>query len=247
MILNFNLIRLIIFSSFILIFPFIQKQWFNLYLFNEDKYSFYSILYYCSGVIVPLFICFSSFLKFTYYKFDKNNNKFIKGKSLLIITLFTLIFLSFVLVNYFYINIDLFFNLVLNINLFSKINYLQNSYVIFIVCILMIFRNTRIFLKKLSMVNFIILSLIIWHTQVNNILISNEFKINNYINLVNTNFINIIFLFTIELLFYLWSYMSYKNNLSDWKVPIPLKIDVLNISNIAIFYFFIFLYYSLLE
>jgi len=81
-----NSTSLIITLSLLLILPFVQKQWFNLYLFNINDISIYSILYYLSGIICPSLICLNSFNNFTYYKFNKNKincKKIITGKSLL--------------------------------------------------------------------------------------------------------------------------------------------------------------------
>ena len=234
MIINYKQLRLILIITFVLTFPFVQKQWFNLYLFNRNSLSFYSILYYLSGIICPVIICLYSLNNFTYYQFnikDPKNNRVIKGKTLLTVILLTIIPLSVFIANYLYINFKV----------------TQPIYFVFIISFLLIFKQTRILIKKLVLINFFFITLFIWYSQINNINIDNNFLLNNYLNLDNSNFINIIFLFVIEIIYYLWSFVSYKNNLSDWVVNKPLKTDFLNGLKIFIFYSFVIVYYSILE
>jgi len=147
-----NTTKLLVSLSFLLILPFIQKQWFNLYLFNINQISFYSILYYLSGTICPSLVCLNSLKSYTYYDFNKNNiysKNIIKGKKLLFIVAINLIFLSYFIADYLYINFDLIFNLFLEgINL-PKPDILQLSFFIFLISILLIFKKSRFLLKKL--------------------------------------------------------------------------------------------------
>ena len=97
MIIKNNTTKLLFTISFLFILPFVQKQWFNLYLFNNNDISFYTILYYLSGTICPSIVCLNSLKKYTYYSFNKNkiyskNN--IKGTNLLFLVAINLIFLS---------------------------------------------------------------------------------------------------------------------------------------------------------
>ena len=88
--------KLLVTILFLLILPLVQKQWFNLYLFNINDFSFSSILYYLSGIICPLLICLNSLNNNTYYKFNKNSiyiKNSIKGKSLLFLVAINLSFL----------------------------------------------------------------------------------------------------------------------------------------------------------
>lgn len=243
---NFKLIRLIYILSFILLFPYVQKQWFNLSLLNQNNYSFYSIIYYLSGLVCPLVVFFGSLKEFTYHKFQTSNNKTINGKSLLLLILFLLLPLSFITQNYFYNNLELFFNIFFNTSFLSQISFIQNIYIFFVILILFIFKNTRIFIKKITLINFILFAILIWHAKINYIFIKDKFFINSYLNLANENLINIIYLIFIELLFYSWSYISYKNNLSNWEMPIPFKREFISISKILIFYFFMIVYYLLI-
>ena len=250
MIINNRQIRVALIIFFVLIFPFIQRQWFNLYLFNRNNLSFYSLLYYLSGVICPILISLYSLNYFTYYQFNiKNfsNNKLIKGKTLFTLILLTIIPLSVLIANYLYINIDLIINLFGGKSFIPHLNILQQSYIIFIITILLIFKQTRVLLKKLVLINFFLITLYIWYLQINNINIDDNFLLINYLKLDNSNFINIIFLFGIEITYYLWSFISNKNNLSDWIVQKPLRIEILNGFKIVFFYLFVIVYYSILE
>jgi hypothetical protein len=234
---------------FILILPFIQKQWFNLYLFNTNDISFYSILYYLSGTICPILVCLNSLKNYTYYKFNKNNiysNNLIKGKRLFFLVAINLIFLSYFLVDYIYINFDLIFNLFFEVINLPKPNIIQLSCFIFLISILLIFKKSSFILKKLVLVNFILISLYLWHLQINNIIVDNQFHIYRYFGLNDLNLINLFILVAIEISFFTWSFLSYKTNLSDWIVRKPQKGDIIPLLNMFIFYFFIIIYYSIL-
>ena len=247
---NYRQIRLILVISFVLIFPFVQRQWFNLYLFNTNSLSFYSILYYLSGIICPGLICFYSLNNFTYYQFnikDFKNNRLIKGKTLLTLILLTIIPLAIIISNYLYINLDLIFNLFDDKSFLASISIFNNIYIIFIITILLIFKQTKILTKKLVLINFFLITLFIWYSQINNINIDNKFILNDYLKLDNSNFSNIIYLFIIEIIYFLWSFLSNKNNLSDWVVHYPLKTDIFNFLKIIFFYLFVIVYYSILE
>ena len=236
--------------SFLLILPFVQKQWFNLYLFNFNEVTIYSILYYLSGIICPSLICLNSLNNFTYYKFNNNNiqkNKFIKGKSLLCLVAIVLLFLSYLISDYFYINLDLITNLFLERIEIQQPEILQLSISILFVAIILIFKKSRLFFKKLIFVNFILISFIIWYLQINNINIDDQFQIYKYYELDNINLINVSILLSIEIFYFMWSYLSYKSNLSDWIIPIPKKGDLITFFRILIFYFFIIIYYSVLS
>jgi len=96
------------------------------------------------------------------------------------------------------------------------------------------------------LVNFILISFYLWHLQINNISVDDQFYIYKYFGLNDLNLINLFILFAIEISFYTWSFISSKTNLSDWIVPKPQKRDVIPFLNILIFYFFIIIYYSIL-
>ena len=115
MIIKFSLLRLSIIILLVILFPLVQKQWLNLYLFDINNLSIYKLLYYLSGLIVPILVIINSLNKFTYYKFNfhkkKNNNSDVSGKSLLLITLVILSILSILISNYIFINLKIIFNL----------------------------------------------------------------------------------------------------------------------------------------
>ena len=249
MIIKNNTTKLIVTLSFLLILPFVQKQWFNLYSLNINDISFYLILYYLSGAICPTLVYINSLKNYTYYNFTKekiHSIKIIKGKRLLFLVVINLLFLSYLIADYIYINFDLLFNLFLEGINVPKPDIPQLSFFIFLISILLIFKKSRFLLKKIILVNFILISLYLWHLQINNIIVDDQFHIYRYFGLNDFNLINVFFLVAIEISFYTWSFISYKTNLSDWIVPKPQKGDVIPFLNIFIFYFFIIIYYSIL-
>ena len=249
MIIKNNTTKLLITLSFLLILPIVQKQWFNLHSFNINDISFYSILYYLSGAICPFLVCINSLKNYTYYNFSKDkihSIKIIKGKKLLFLVAVNLIFLSYLIADYIYINFDLIFNLFLEGNNVPILDIPQLSFFIILISILLIFKKSRFLLKKIILVNFILISLYLWHLQINNISVDDQFHIYRYFGLNDINLINLFILVAIEISFYTWSFISYKTNLSDWIVPKPQKGDVIPFLNMLIFYFFIIIYYSIL-
>ena len=246
MIFKNNPTSLIISLSFFLILPFVQKQWLNLYLFNINDISIYSILYYLSGTICPSLISLNSLNNFTYYKFNKNkinSKKIIKGKALLFLVVISLIFLSYLIADYFYINFDLINNLFLEGIKLQQPDIFQLSIFIFFIAVFLIFKKYKFFLKKLILVNFILISFLIWYLQINNIIIDDQFHIYKNYALDNINLINVFNLITIEIFYFIWSFLSYKTNLSDWIINMPKKDDINQFLKILIFYFFIIIYY----
>ena len=249
MIIKNNSSRLLITLTFLLIIPFVQKQWFNLYLFNINDISFYSILYYLSGTISPSLISLNSLNNYTYYKFNKNkiySKKIIKGKALFLLVATNLIFLSYLIADYILINFDFVCNLFLKGIKFQQPDISQLSIFILLISVLLIFKKYRILFKKLILINFIMISFYIWYLQVNNISFDNHFHIYKYFGLNNINLVNVFILVAIEISFFTWSFLSYNTNLSDWIVNKPQKKDLIPFLNIFIFYNFIIIYYSLL-
>ena len=244
-----NTTNLLVTLSLSLILPFIQKQWFNLYLFNINNISIYSFLYYLSGTICPSLICLNSLNNYTYYKFNENkiySNKSIKGKSLLFLVAINLIFLSFLSIDYMYINFDLLSNLFLEGLNLQQPDIFHLSLLILLVSIFLIFKKSRVLFKKLILGNFILISFYIWYLQINNINIDNQFHIYKYLGLTNLNLINVFILVAIEISYFTWSFLSYKTNLSDWIIPMPQKRDIIPFLNMFIVYFFIIIYYFIL-
>jgi len=224
-----NTKKLLVTLSFLLILPFVQKQWFNLYSLNINDISFYSILYYLSGAICPSLVYINSLKNYTNYNFTKDKFhtiKKIKGKRLLFLVAINLIFLSYLISDYIYINFDLILNLFLGGINVPKPDIPQLSFFIFLISILLIFKKTRFLLKKIILVNFILISFYFWHLQINNISVDDQFHIYRYFGLNDLNLINLFILIALEISFYTWSFISYKTNLSDWIVPKPQKEDI---------------------
>jgi len=242
-----NSSNLLIAIPLLLIIPLVQKQWFNLYLFNINNVSFYSILYYLSGLICPTLICLNSLKYYTNYNFDRNKTnikKVIKGKALLFLVAINLVFLSFLITDYFIINFDLLSNICFEEIKLQKPDIFKLCLLTFLISILLIFKKFRLLFKKLILVNFILISFYIWYLQINDINVYDQFRIYRYFGLNDINLSNVFILATIELLYFTWSFISYKTNLSDWVVHLPQKIYFDQILNIFIFYFFIIIYYS---
>ena len=231
-----------------LILPFVQNQWLNLYLFNISNVSFYSILYYLSGTICPFLICLNSLNNYTYYDFNNNiySKKSIKGKALFFFVATNLIFLSYLITEYIYINFDLLFNIFSDGFNLQKPDIFQFSLFIFLISILLIIKKSRLLFKKLILVNFVLISFYGWYFQINNINVDDRINIYRFFGLNDIILNNIFILIIIEILYFTWSFLSYKNNLSDWNVRIPQKGDFTPILNMIIFYFFIIIYYSIL-
>ena len=249
MIIKNNTTKLLVLVSFLLILPFVQKQWFNLYLFNKNDISFYSILYYLSGTICPFLVFLNSYNNYTYHNFNKKNiysKNTIRGKELLFLVVINLIFLSYLISDYIYINFDLVHNLFLEGLNLQKPEIFQFILYIVLICVLLIFKKSRILFKKLLLVNFILISFYLWYLQINNININDQYYIYKYFGLNNLNLINVFILIAIEISYFTWSYLSYKNNLSDWIVRKPQKEDIAPFLNMFIFYSFIVIYYSIL-
>jgi hypothetical protein len=202
-----------------------------------------------SGTICPSLVCLNSFKNYTYYNFNKNeihSKNIINGRRLLFLVAINLIFLSYFIVDYLYIHFDLIFNLFLEgINLPNP-DFLHLGLFIFLISILLIFKKSRFLLKKIILINFILISLYLWHLQINNINVDDQFHIFRYFGLNDLNLINIFILLAIEISFFTWSFLSYKTNLSDWIVQKPQKGDLIPFLNMFIFYFFIIIYYSIL-
>ena len=226
-----------------------QKQWFNLYLFNFNNFSFYSILYYLSGIICPSLICFNSLNNYTYHKFNKNkiySKKSIKGKLLLFLVAINLIILSYSTIDYIYINFDLISNLFFEGFNLQKPNILPLSLMMTLIVFLLIFKKSRVLFKKLILGNFVLISFYISYLQINNINVDDQFHIYKYFGLNNLNLINILLLVALEISYFTWSFLSYETNLSDWMVLLPQKRDFTPFLNMFIFYFFIIIYYLIL-
>ena len=118
--------------------------------------------------------------------------------------------------------------------------------------ILLLMNKTKRFIKKLFLLNFFIICLINWTSYYLNlhgmeIFINKYISNNSYYEFNRLNILNIIYLFIFELFFYLWSYITYQDNLSDWSISYPNRSDFLPISKIIIFYIGILIYYLIFK
>ncbi len=252
MIIKFSLLRLSIIILLVILFPLVQKQWLNLYLFDINNLSIYKLLYYLSGLIVPFLVIINSLNKFTYYKFNfhkKNNNNNdldISGKSLFLITLVISCILSILISHYIFINLKIILNFLMSNNEYLvKFDFDKQILFVVIISIFLIFKKTKFLLKKIILTNFFIFSIFSWYSQINNSSLNNVIPFYIF-KFGNINFVNLVFLLAIETMFYLWSYISYNSYLSDWNLPKPYKKEVIPILNIIMFYLLIILYYSIL-
>ena len=252
MIIKFSLFRLAIIFILIISLPLIQNQWLNLYLFNINNFSIYKLLYFLSGLICPILVFINSLNYFTFYKFDniKKSNNNISGKGLFFISALTLFILSGLITYYLLLNLDLFFELFLTTNDYLlNISLAAYLLVVLFLSLFLLFKKTRIYMKKFILINFFIISILIWYSRLNNIFVPDLFLLTELFNIdnINTiNIINILFLICIEILYYFWCYISFKSNLSDWRVPRPNLKNFSIVISIIFFYFIIILYYSLL-
>ena len=249
MIIKFSPVRLSIIFLLVILFPFVQKQWLNLYLFNINNFTIYKLLYYLSGLSIPLLVIINSLSKFTFYKFNypkQIKTDYINGKFLLLITSIMLILLSALISCYILLNFKIFLELIISNNNY-QVSFYNDKQILFtvIISILLIFKKTKTVIKKTLLANYFIMSIFIWYAQINNVLITNINPIYN-IKFNNLNYINIIFLLAIETVFYLWSYISCGSYLSDWSVPKPYIEEIKPIFSILFFYFLIIIYYSIL-
>ena len=210
-------------------------------LLDESDFSYYSILYYFSGLLFPLIILNNSIRNHINYRFESNLNPQKKDiKFLFYVLIIILIPLSFLITKYFTLS----FNFIKNI-LISK-GYIDIKYeilIILVVILLLSINKTKNKLKNLFIINFFLNSIFIWSNYFLNIYGINNFTNEYMLDFKTLNIINIIYLYIIEILFYLWSYLTYNNNLSNWSVPYPSNSELKPIFKITIFYFGILVYY----
>ena len=198
---------------------------------------------------MPILVIINSLNKFTYYKFNyqlKQNNKYLSGKFLLLISLIISLITSILISQYIFINLKIILNYIINKNEYL-VNFDIDKQILFLIMIstFLIFKRTKFIIKKIILINYFLFSIITWFSQINNSFLIDvvPFYIFNFRNI---NFTNIAFLLIIETFYYLWSYISYGSFLSDWKVPIPSKKEVSLVYIIGMFYLLIILYYSIL-
>ena len=227
-------------------FPIVQDQWLNILTLNNLTFSYYGILYYLSGLLFPIITVYYSLKMNLYYKSvneNLSNNK--KVKFIFYPITLTLFSLSLLLNKYFFYTFNLLNNKTINSNL---LNIKLEIIFLFIIFILLMFDKTKRILRKLLIVNFFILSLIIWTNFYFNLLdksiFINEYFMNiSFLEEKNINIYNVTYLLILELLFYIWSYFGYKNNIGNWSIPYPNKSDIKPMIKMIIFYSGILIYY----
>ena len=227
------------------LFPIVQDQWLNILLLNEFEFTYYSILYFMSGLLFPLIIINNSLSNFFDYKFNSNKHKTKKLKYFGSIVIFTILIKSILIIRYFIYSLNYFIPQIdLNIYFDLKLKFL----LLIIVMILLLIKRTQKYIKKILLLNFFLICLINWYNYFINIQ-GIEIFINKYISnysyyeFHNVNTLNIFYLYFFEILYYLWSFITYQNNLSDWSVTYPKKIDFIPITKITIFYLGVLIYY----
>ena len=199
-----------------------------------------------SGYLFPIILVFNSYNNFSDYQFINYNGQEIKNyyRYISFIVFPILLFFSTLITKYL-------------IYLFSKINNdsfqfldFNNLQFIFILIFsfLLLIKKTKKKVKGLYLSCYLINFLIYWTINTYQLNISNSFLNENYINKfissnLNFNYVNVIFLFLLEILYFIWSFIAYKNNLSDWRIPIPKKGNLYPLVNIFLFYFGLIVYF----
>ena len=195
----------------------------------------------------PIIVVNISLKNFLNYKFH-NSNVINKKREIKLLTypLISILFLLAILINLYFLYTFELFNPFLIENNFINLKF--NIFVFLFIIIILLVNNTKKYLKRIILINFLVISIILWTKyyinllEINNIF-SNFFSNISYPNIKVMNIFNVIFLLIIEILYYCWCYLSYKDNLSNWCVPYPTKLDLKPIIKLLIFYIGILIYY----
>ena len=227
------------------LFPIVQDQWLNIFLLNEFQFSFYLILYFLSGFLFPILVINNSLINFFDYKFYPNKYQNKKLKFIGYHVILTLLILSIFIIRYLIFSISYIIPQI-NINIYFGINL--KILCLLIIMILLLIKKTKRIIKKLFLINFFIISFINWACYILNlqgieIYINKYISNNSYYQFNNLNIVNISCLFIFEILYYLWSFISYQNNLSDWSIRYPTRLDFIPILKISFFYLGVLNYY----
>ena len=230
-------------------FPIVQDQWLNIFLLNEFEFSYYSILYFLSGLLFPILVINNSLCNFYDYKFYTNKYKSKQLRFISYLVILTILILSILIIKYFTFSIKYIVpDLDLNINFDIRFQIL---FLLIIATLLLIDKGKK-FLKKIILINFFIISSINWFNYILNlqgieIFINKYISNNRYYEFNNLNILNISYLFIFEIFYYLLSFLTYQNNLSDWSIPFPKKVDFIPIYKIIIFYLGVLIYYYIFK
>ena len=226
-----------------------QDQWLNIFLLNNFEFSYYSILYFLSGFLFPIVVINNSLNNFFNYKFSSNKQESNKLRSIGYLVTFTLLILSILIIRYFIFSINY---IIPQIDLNSYFDIKLKILLLLIVMVLLLINKTKRIVKRLFLVIFFIIFFINWSTYYLNLHGIDNFIIkyisdNNYYDFYNLNILNISYLFILEIFYYFWSYITYQNNLSDWSITIPKRVDFIPLSKITIFYLGVLIYYLIFK
>jgi len=222
----------------------------NISLLIDKQISAYNTLYYLSGYIFPLILFLYSLTNLTHYQFNsiyKKDSK--KGFQYIFYIIFPILIIFSILITKYYLFLfSKIINAPFNFLEFNKFQFI----IILIFSVLLLIKKTKKIVKILYLIYYLINFTIYWTINTYPFNIPNTFYNDNYINNYltsnsNFNYINIIILFILEILFFLWSYVSHKNNISDWYIPIPQKSSLYPLVNILIFYFGLIVYFYIFK
>ena len=226
-----------------------QDQWLNIFLLNKFEFSYYSILYFLSGFLFPIIVINNSLNNFFDYKFSSNKYESNKLSSIGYFVTFTLLILSILIIRYFIFSLNY---IIPQIDLNSYFDIKLKILLLLIVMVLLLINKTKRIVKRLFLVIFFIIFFINWSTYYLNLHGIDNFIIkyisdDNYYYFYNLNILNISYLFILEIFYYFWSYITYQNNLSDWSITIPKRVDFIPLSKITIFYLGVLIYYLIFK
>ena len=226
-----------------------QEQWLNIFLLNEFEFSYYSILYFLSGFLFPIIVINNSLSNFFDYKINSNKYQSKKFKFYGYLVIVTILILSTLIIRYFIFSVNYIIpQIELNIYFDIKLKILF----LLIIMILLLINKTKRIIKRLLLFNYFIICFVNWSTyffklQGIDILI-NKYSTNiSFYEFNNVNLLNILYLFVFEIFYYLWSFITYQNNLSDWSLSYPERADFVPISRITIFYLGVLIYYLIFK
>ncbi len=217
----------------------------NIFLLSEFQFSFYLILYFLSGFLFPIIVINNSLINFVDYKFYPNKYQNKKLKFIGFYIILTLLILSILIIRYFIFSVGY---IIPQIDLNIYFNIKINIFLLLIVMTLLLIKKAMKIIKKLFLLNFFVICSINWLTYILNlqgleIFINKYISNNSYYQFNNLNLLNISYIFIFEIFYYLWSFISYRNNLSDWYISCPKRSDFIPIYKITIFYLGILIYY----
>jgi len=227
----------------------VQDQWLNIFLLNKFEFSYYSILYFLSGFLFPIIVINNSLNNFFNYKFSSNKQESNKLRSIGFLVTFTLLILSILIIRYFTFSVNY---IIPQIDLNSYFDIKLKILLLLIVMILLLINKTKRIIKRFFLLIFFIIFFLNWSIYYLNlqgieIFISKYISDNNNYDFNNLNILNISYLFILEIFYYFWSFITYQNNLSDWSISIPKRVDFIPLSKITIFYFGILIYYLIFK